>query len=80
MRLYTEEQVREMLSIAKHTYELIDDIINEFNEIELPTDEEIEKEAPFLKSTFGFEQGQYQGFIMGAKWMQKRMSNKGGDQ
>jgi hypothetical protein len=52
MKLYTEEQVREILmSINTFRYisdSYIDDIIDSLTPIELPSDEEIEKAYEFL--------------------------------
>lgn len=46
MKLYTEEQVRQMLkSTHIHTDNDVDMIIPKFNPIELPSDEEIEEQA-----------------------------------
>lgn len=69
MKLYTEQQVMEMLRIAKHTYELIDNIMNEFNEIELPTDEQIDDFADDNTTTLEL----YVGFKSGAKWMRDKI-------
>ena len=81
MKLYTEEQIRQ--SLMKHqnaamllSIEQIDYLIEEITPIELPNDEDIEKESPFSSSTFGFEQGQYQGFLLGAKWIKDKILNK----
>jgi len=81
MKLYTKEmflKASEKCEVsmidAEHIMKYIDEYVTP---IELPSDEEIEEEAPFSKSTFGFEQGQYQGFIMGTKWMKDKI--KGGE-
>ena len=78
MKLYTEEQVRQALKYFLDSSKIWqeDKIIESLNPIELPSDEEIEKEAPFSSSTFGFEQGQYQGFLLGAKWIKDKILNK----
>ena len=82
MKLYTKEMfliAAEKCEVsmidANHIMQYIDEYVTP---IELPSDEEIENEAPFGESTFGFEQGQYQGFIMGAKWMRDKI--QGGEQ
>lgn len=75
MKLYTEAQVMEMLRIAKHTYELIDNIMNEFNEIELPTDEEVEE-----RKGFEYPSIQQDAFVSGAKWYREQLKLKGGEQ
>lgn len=87
MKLYTEEQMiafanwcRIHDSYHRNEVWMIGQLLTKYENteilskpIELPTDEEIEKEVPFSKSTFGFEQGQYQGFIMGTKWMKDKI-------
>ena len=80
MKLYTKEMfliAAEKCEVsmidAKHIMKYIDEYVTP---IELPTDEEIEVKAPFGISTFGFEQGQYQGFIVGAKWVKEQINNK----
>lgn len=70
MKLYTEQQVMEMLRIAKNTYETIDNIINGFSEIELPTDEEIDNRSHSEEQEWGFRYG--------AQWMRDKI--KGGEQ
>jgi len=49
MKLYTEEQVRQIASticLGRFDFnDTPDDLVNELTPIELPTDEEIEKEA-----------------------------------
>ena len=81
MKLYTKEMfliAAEKCEVsmidANHIMKYIDEYVTP---IELPTDEEIEKKAPFGESTFGFEQGQYQGFITGAKWYREQLKKKG---
>lgn len=73
MRLYTEEQVKEMLNIAKHTYE--------FNKIELPSDEEIETFALSVSPEPQKNQSTwiaYKATIAGAEWVVNKI--KGGEQ
>ena len=84
MKLYTREQLLNTIKSIRHYDDVYDEkVANERIEkhlkalapIELPSDEEIEEEAPFGISTFGFEQGQYQGFIVGAKWIKEQINN-----
>jgi hypothetical protein len=74
MKLYTEEQVREAIKMAREGVRSEDNIINSLNfikpTIELPSDEEIQKES--LKSDFEYT------FRNGAKWMRNKI--QGGEQ
>ncbi len=76
MKLYTEQQVMEMLRIAKNTYETIDNIINGFSEIELPSADEIlyESQGVFVNRIDMYGEG----FIDGAEWVVNKI--KGGEQ
>ena len=77
-RLYTEEQVRQMLSIYMANVLLdvdgkmptVDEILSYKTPIELPSDEEIEKVAEKTLSV------NLIGFIKGAKWMKERILNQ----
>jgi hypothetical protein len=66
MKLYTEEQVRQIIhraSLNRHlTY---GDVLDDITPIELPSDEEIEE-------TFTF----YPQMIEGAKWMKEQILNQ----
>jgi len=69
MKLYTEEQVREMLQVCQDSdlYEDIltfDDILKTQISIELPSDEEIDKKS-FERLTLA----QISGFRLGAKYV-----------
>lgn len=62
MKLYTEEQVREMLkSTHIHTDNDVDMILPKFTPIELPTDEEIEIQSYFFITK--------ESFVNGAEWV-----------
>ena len=70
MKLYTEEQVLRMLEVCRNSdlYEHIltfEDILKTETPIELPSDEEIQKES--LKSDFEYT------FRNGAKWMRDKI-------
>ena len=49
MKLYTEEQVREMLENAGRYPRQIDFLLENLTPIELPSDEEIKKEMEYYK-------------------------------
>ena len=72
-KLYTEEQVRDMLNINvefDHYTPNIDSILSDYTPIQLPTDEKIEKVAEKKLSV------NFLSFIEGAKWMRDKI--KGG--
>jgi hypothetical protein len=86
MKLYTEEQLIQAIKWAQKCdhdcggvyfyYETSNDILEDLTPIELPSDEEIDKEAfqvPY-DNTRGFYDLQ---FIKGAKWMRDKI--QGGD-
>ena len=92
MKLYTEEQVRQMLIKMGNSAPLnIDYLINEITPIELPTDEEIEQESnnEYQEQKQSYENSVEMfpidfanylevGFIEGAKWMRNKI--QGGEQ
>ena len=70
MKLYTEEQVRKVL----HP-DLFHLILPQMTPIELPSDEEMEKEAfqiPFNNTNEFYDKS----FIKGAKWMKEQILNQ----
>lgn len=78
MKLYTEEQVlNSMLSmktyIEKYDKSVIDTIVEKhlksLGGIEIPSDEEIEKEARYSTLGWGYEFGMNDGFKKGAKFV-----------
>jgi hypothetical protein len=80
MKLYTEEQVKKAIEMARSSYNLFTtpfiydkhEVIQQLKSIELPSDEEIDKEAfqvPY-DNTRGFYDLQ---FIKGAKWMRDKI-------
>ncbi len=81
MKLYTEEQVRQMLEVCRDSdlYDHIltfDDILKTETPIELPSDEEIEKESFNLyanHNTYLLQVRQYKAFKRGAKWMRDKI-------
>jgi len=94
MKLYTEEQVRQMLIKMGNSAPLnIDYLINEITPIELPTDEEIEQESnneyqeqkqSYENSVemFSIDFANYLevGFIEGAKWMRNKIQGGNNEQ
>ena len=82
MKLYTEEQVMKILFTTKQWGNLSNDyLIATVTPIELPSDEEIEKECnklPFEKHVDCgmYNDGQIDGFELGAKWMKEQILNQ----
>jgi hypothetical protein len=74
MKLYTEEQVREILKKAFwqdfNDGNTEENLINELTPIELPTDEEIDNE--FAPANEIIDEVTYM-FIEGAKWMRDKI-------
>ena len=77
VKLYTDVQVRQMLiKITNSAPPNIDYLINEITPIELPSDEEIEKESFDLyanQSRYLLHLRQYKAFKRGAKWMRNKI-------
>ena len=83
MKLYTEEQVREMLmSIDTNIYisdSYIDSKIDLLTPIEIPSDEEIEKSLPIVDiNTHDYYFGHKDGFEEGAKWVIEQIKQQDG--
>jgi hypothetical protein len=90
MKLYTEEQVRQMLfdlgdalfnncqnGIGEEEPETyFDGIIEPLTPIELPSDEEIENNAYTDRRVDDWEHDQQVGFEQGAKWMKEQILNQ----
>ena len=81
-KLYTQEQVRKLLKKAFwqdfHDGDTEDSLMHELTPIELPSDEEIGKEMdklPFSKHIDDgmFNDGQLNGFELGATWMRDKI-------
>jgi len=72
MKLYTEADLKKVISIYSEEYKTsTDEILKELNltPIELPTDEEIEKEASVRHYGTNFKHV----FASGAKWMRDKI-------
>ena len=90
MKLYTEEQVRQAIKMARSSYNLVTtpfiydqhEVLEQLTPIELPSDEEIESKLN-IPRVFEYEGGSIydraftEFFINGAKWM--RSKTYGGD-
>jgi len=77
MKLYTEEQVKEMFeqfqSHLPFHYELLlqEHIMNKITPTKLPSDDEIVKNT--IKPLHGLMDKWDQGFLSGAKWMRDKI-------
>jgi hypothetical protein len=94
MKLYTEEQVRKAIELSRDTHPQgrgyvvtdeydysMDEVVDLLTPIELPSDEEIEKESFDLyanHSRYLLHVHQYKAFKRGAKWMRNKI--QGGKQ
>ena len=81
MKLYTEEQVIKMIEKSRETGLTAEFLILTTSPIELPSDEEIEKESFDLyanHNTYSLNVRQYKAFKRGAKWMRDKI--QGGKQ
>jgi hypothetical protein len=72
MKLYTEEQVKKMLDLARFTYNSEDKILLSQIPIELPTDEEIDKEIEWLDNPL-----ERLNFKAGIRWMRDKIRIQG---
>jgi hypothetical protein len=70
MKLYTEEQVRELLNEILVLSYSVEDSINSLTPIELPSDEEIES-LPWGSAVDNYH---VEGFTGGAKWMRDKLT------
>jgi hypothetical protein len=80
MKLYTEEQVREMLIEILVLSSSVEDAMDSLTPIELPSDEEIEtiskEKVNLLNDCFGqydFTSGKQDGFCEGAIWLRDKI-------
>ena len=83
MKLYTEEQVKEIYFKGVHNgiFHIegkCSDEVESLTPIELPSDEEIEKKAPYSTLGWGYEFGMNDGFKKGAKFVIDKI--QGGEQ
>ena len=78
MKIYTEEQVREMLkSTHIHTDNDVDMIIPKFTPIKLPSDEAINEEAHNYAKKYRAVLPEIAALINGAKWMRDKIQGGG---
>jgi hypothetical protein len=78
MKLYTEEQVKMAIQMAdKYNYLITLEecgILNQLTPIELPSDEEIDEESPYVPNDASIDFWSHkEGFVDGAKWMRNKI-------
>jgi len=74
VKLYTEEEVRRAIELSDGRS--TDEVFAGLTPIELPSDEEIEKESFDLyanHNTYSLNVRQYKAFKRGAKWMRNKI-------
>ena len=78
MKLYTEEQVKELLSNMLLTTEQVKSIFQELTPIELPSDEDIfNKSIEIMEEWSGSGcKAEIDAHFIGAKWMRDKILNK----
>ena len=83
MKLYTEQQLKDALNVARFYQEQImpnDTIVKKLTPIELPSDEDIEERSKFLfpieNTVSGPTYIAHKSFIEGAKWMKDKLLTK----
>jgi hypothetical protein len=68
MKLYTEEQVKKMLDLARFTYNSEDKVLLSQKPILLPSDEEIDREIEWLDNPL-----ERLNFKAGIRWMRDKI-------
>jgi hypothetical protein len=72
VKLYTEEQVKKMLDLARFTYNSEDKILLSQIPIQLPSDEEIDREIEWLDNPL-----ERLNFKAGIRWMRDKIRIQG---
>jgi len=75
-KLYTEEQVREVLSNMLLTTKQVESTLEELIPIELPSDEEILHQSDEFELNSRESLGMHLSFEIGAKWMRDKINNQ----
>jgi hypothetical protein len=87
MKLYTESEVRKAIELARDTHQegraymerdeydySIDEVVRNLTPIELPNDEEIDEESPYVPNDASIDFWSHkEGFVDGAKWMRDKI-------
>jgi hypothetical protein len=72
-KLYTEEQVKEMIEKSRYAGLTAEFLILTMPSIELPSDEEIEEYVDSAGYWGGWSPQYFEGIIEGAKWMRDKI-------
>jgi len=81
MKLYTEEQVKHAIQMARSSYNLFTtpftydqhEVLEQLKPIELPSDEEIEESSPFRLGSGNYNASFSHRWQQGAKWMRYKI-------
>ena len=74
MKLYTERQMREMFRMGFNRSVNEDGALYQLTPIELPSDEEIDEESPYVPNDASIDFWSHkEGFVDGAKWMRDKI-------
>ena len=78
MKLYTEEQLKQIF--VSH-YFITDNELEELTPIELPSDDEIDEESPYVPNDASIDFWSHkEGFVDGAKWMRDKIQGGNNEQ
>ena len=92
MKLYTEEQVRHAIKMARSSYNTFttafmynqDEVLEQLTPIELPTDEEIEDKGKWVFNNEGYtifnHYNTVPSWVEGAKWMRDKIGGNNDQQ
>ena len=82
VKLYTEEQVKQMIDDAHNGIDGYYDIFKKHTPIEIPSDEEIHKSSPhqISDSNNSWDIGFHNGWKQGAKWMRDKIQGGNNEQ
>jgi len=74
MKLYTEEEIKRGLDNPVSFDMTTDEFISSLSPIELPSDEEIDEESPYVPNDASIDFWSHkEGFVDGAKWMRDKI-------
>ena len=76
MKLYTREQMIQAFEYGKTLkgFDWVGDMIDSLEAIELPSDEEIDEESPYVPNDASIDFWSHkEGFVEGAKWMRDKI-------
>ncbi len=83
MKLYTREQMIQAFEYGKTLkgFDWVGDMIDSLEAIELPSDEEIDEESPYVPNDASIDFWSHkEGFVEGAKWMRDKIQGGNNEQ